>query len=166
MQYYLGHNDSIKSYNTALILAQDNQFQEAKSLLKPLLNQKELMNPSDIYEIYWDLVYASNWSTWDTIVFYNRSLEYYDNPRVHNKIQYLSNVAPSQSSRQWTWAPPPDDALLSGSIARESRRKELELSGSQMDKVRDLSAGMVQPQDIISRTLDILSTNSAIPKDW
>lgn len=166
MQYYLGKDDYIKDYNSAILLAQANKYQEAKSLLKPMLNSKDLPNPADIYEIYWDLVHASNGSTGDTIVFYNRSLEYYDNLRVRTKIDYLMNNIPIQAPQQSTWTLSQDDTSISGSVARESRRKELELSWSQMSQVRDLSAGMIQPQDIISRTLDMLSTSSTIPKDW
>lgn len=169
IRYYIGSDSSLKNYNEAILLIKSSQYNEAKSLLQLILNDKTLRNPADVYELYGDLVYETHGSTGDILVFYNRSLEYHDSPRVKKKLELLKSLSPKEQKQS-------EDTENTGStlpledmtwvIMRESRRQELLLSGWVNQNIRDLSAGMIEPQDLITRTLDILATGSSIPKDW
>lgn len=168
MAYYIGQNEAIMKYNEAVLLAQDSQYSEAKSLLQFILNNEQLAQPADVYELYGDLVYQTRGSTGDVAVFYNRSLEYLDSERVREKIKLL-DIIPQKSQDEKTVASTgstdtPED--LTGAMLREQRRQEIVQDGQSPWSIRDTSAGMIEPQDIISRTLDIFHTGSAIPKDW
>lgn len=92
MRYYMGTNTTIRNYNEAVSLLRDQQYGPAKSLLQPILNEKNLANPADVYELYGDLVYETKGSTGDVAVFYNRSLEYTDSVRVRTKISLLDQM--------------------------------------------------------------------------
>lgn len=167
MDYYIGGDDTVHNYDEAIFLISQQQYTEAKALLQPILNNKNLRNPADVYELYGDLVYETRGSTGDVAVFYNRSLEYQDSPRVKKKLELLSTLPQSsqeQTSENTGATDTPQD--MTGAIEREIRRQELMLSWSTKQNIRDLSAGMIQPQDLITRTLDILATGSSIPKDW
>lgn len=93
MRYYIGAERSIHNYNEAVSLTQKGQYSEAKSLLQPILNEKTLTNPADVYELYGDLVYETKGSTGDVAVFYRRSLEYVDSLRVRTKLTLLDQVS-------------------------------------------------------------------------
>lgn len=167
MDYYIGTDIWISNYNEAVLLIRGSQYPEAKSLLQPILNQRDLVNPADVYELYGDLVYEADGSTGDVAVFYQRSLEYLDTPRIRKKLELLSTITePKQEENTDNTGSlnVPED--MTGALERESRRQELSLSWETRQNIRDLSAGMAAPQDLISRTLDILATGSSVPKDW
>lgn len=168
MSYYMGKDDTVRYYNESLILSEDMKYNEAKSILQPILNSSTLKNPADVYEVYGDLVYQSHGTTGDILVFYKRSLEYKDTSRVRKKISILSSSSGEVELQDITRDTLSDDISESftGTTEALSRRKDLldDMSGSQ--NIRDLSSGMFEPQDIITRSLDILSTGSSIPKDW
>jgi len=63
MRYYLGSDDAIVNYNEAVWLARSSEYNEAKSLLQPILNNRNIHNPADVYELYGDLVYETRGST-------------------------------------------------------------------------------------------------------
>jgi hypothetical protein len=167
MRYYIGTDDTIRNYNEAVLLLHKSDYSAAKSLLQPILNNKNLKNPEDIYELYGDLVYEARGSTGDVAVFYNRSLEHRDSLRVKKKLEILSTLSPSSQEpidENTTAIDTPKD--MTGALEREKRRQEISHPDNQKQTIRDLSAGMVEPQDLITRTLDLLSTGSSIPKDW
>jgi hypothetical protein len=92
MHVYIGADKAIANYNEAVSLVASQQYGPAKSLLQPILNEKNLANPADVYELYGDLVYETKGSTGDVAVFYNRSLEYTDSVRVRTKISLLDQM--------------------------------------------------------------------------
>lgn len=167
MDYYMGDDDTVHNYDEAIFLIRQEQYTEAKALLQPILNNKNLKNPWDIYELYGDLVYETRGSTGDVAVFYNRSLQYQDSPRVKKKLELLSTLPePSQEQIAENTGATNTPQDITGTLEREIRRQELTISWETAQRIRDLSAGMIEPQDLITRTLDILSTGSSIPKDW
>ncbi len=131
MAYYIGQDEAIMKYNEAVLLAQDSQYSEAKSLLQLILNNEQLAQPADVYELYGDLVYQTRGSTGDVAVFYNRSLEYLDSERVREKIKLL-DIIPQKSQDEKTVASTgstntPED--LTGAMLREQRRQEIVQDG-------------------------------------
>jgi hypothetical protein len=92
MHVYIGADRAIVNYNEAVSLIGNKQYDEAKSLLQPILNNKSLANPADVYELYGDLVYETHGSTGDVAVFYHRSLEYIDTLRVRTKLALLDQI--------------------------------------------------------------------------
>jgi hypothetical protein len=169
MRYYIGADEAIANYNEAVSLIDNKQYNEAKSLIQPILNTKSLVNPADVYELYGDLVYETHGSTGDVAIFYHRSLEYIDTPRVRTKLALLDQI---QLPREKTETGAtntgsiavPDDQT--GALMRETRRQELTGSGVGRRESLDPYAGMTPPEDIISRTLQLLSTGSASVRDW
>lgn len=91
MDWYLGQDGNVKKYNESLFLAEKGDFTGAKSVLSPLLNEKNLENPSDVFELYGDLVYSMSGATGDILPFYLRALEYGENLRVEQKISMIEN---------------------------------------------------------------------------
>ena len=55
----MGADKAIANYNEAVSLIGNKQYNEAKSLLQPILNNRDLINPADVYELYGDLVYGT-----------------------------------------------------------------------------------------------------------
>ncbi|MFZ2255132.1 MAG: hypothetical protein WAW59_06340 [Patescibacteria group bacterium] len=93
------------------------------------MNQRDLVNPADVYELYGDLVYEADGSTGDVAVFYQRSLEYLDTPRIRKKLELLSTITePKQEENTDNTGSlnVPED--MTGALERESRRQELSLS--------------------------------------
>lgn len=169
MHVYIGADKAIANYNEAVSLVASQQYDEAKSLLQPILNTKSLVNPADVYELYGDLVYETHGSTGDVAVFYHRSLEYIDTPRVRTKLALLDQI-PVPREKTETGATNtgsitvPEDQT--GALMRETRRQELTGSGVGRRESLDPYAGMTPPEDIISRTLQLLSTGSESVRDW
>ncbi len=169
MHYYIGSDTAIPAYNEALSLVREGQYNEAKSLLQPILNNKGLANPADVYELYGDLVYETKGSTGDVAVFYHRSLEYIDMPRVRTKLALLNQIplpreqSETGATNTGSIAVPEDQT---GALMRETRRQELTGSGVGRRESLDPYAGMTPPEDIISRTLHLLSTGSESVRDW
>ncbi len=169
MHYYIGSDTAIPAYNEALSLVREKQYNEAKSLLQPILNNKGLANPTDVYELYGDLVYETKGSTGDVAVFYHRSLDYIDTPRVRTKLALLDQI-PLPREQSETGATNtgsitvPEDQT--GALMRETRRQELTGSGVGRRESLDPYAGMTPPEDIISRTLHLVSTGSESVRDW
>ena len=167
MGYYIGDDAAVKSYNEAVLALRQWQTSEAKSLLQTILNG-EHENPADVYELYGDLVYESRGSTGDVAVFYNRSLEYLDNPRVRTKLALLDTLpAPTEDKNNTNTATGAVEELnQTGALERTSRRQELAWTGRDGQQMIDLTVGMTEPQDAISRTLDILSGGTGAQRDW
>jgi hypothetical protein len=165
-RYYIWQEVAIQNYNEAILLTEKGQYLEAKSLLQPILNTKDLHNPSDVYELYGDLVYSTSGNTGDTAVFYRRALEYRTSSRIEDKLRLLEINPPTQRqepSLTQSW-----DAIAQPELdwLRSSRREELDsLQVSEADAL-DLYGSLQEPADIISRTLDVLSTGSTIVRDW
>lgn len=167
MSYYIGDDMTVENYNEAVIAVKEWNLSEAKSLLQTILNQ-DTKNPADVYELYGDLVYDARWSTGDVAVFYNRSLEYLDNPRVRSKLALLDTLPPptEDSGNTETATGITEETDRIGALERASRRQELAGTGRDNQKMIDLTVGMVEPQDAISRTLDILSGGTGAQRDW
>lgn len=57
ISWYLGDNMEARLYDEAIWLTRQSRYQEAISLLTPLLNRRDLTHPTDVYELYGDLLY-------------------------------------------------------------------------------------------------------------
>ena len=79
-----------------------------------------------MYELYGDFVYESRGSTGDVAVFYNRSLEYLDNPRVRTKLTFLDTLPTTSEGIGDTSTGMVDEITsLTGAQERKQRREEL-----------------------------------------
>jgi hypothetical protein len=88
--FFLGKSNEVTLYNDVLSLAQSGDYESAKSLLRPLLSSKNLSNPSDVYELYGDIIFILSQGTGDILPFYKKSLAINPtNPRIAQKIALL-----------------------------------------------------------------------------
>ncbi len=169
MRYYVWGDDGIREYNTAQYLIAEKNYTGAKSVLSPLLNQWDITLPWETWETYGDLVYEIGGATGDVVVFYRRALEYTDHPRIHDKIALLDSLPPRTWESENTKAQSGSSdspASTSGATLREMRRTELEDETRNRAQSVDLQSGYTRPDDIISRTLDLLATWSTAVRDW
>lgn len=91
--WYLGQDENAKKYNESIFLAERGDFTGAKSVLSPILNEKNLENPGDVFELYGDLVYQMGGASGDILPFYHRALEQGENLRIEKKITMLLSVS-------------------------------------------------------------------------
>lgn len=114
-----------------MYLVEAGELEKAKSLLSPLLNQPDVLNPGSVFELYGDIVYALEWASGDVLPFYKRSLEYEENFRVERKIAFIENqlqVDKKEKDHQnagtgWIVS---SSGFSSGSFERDAKKQEIQ----------------------------------------
>lgn len=128
--HYIGSDEHAKIYNESVFLAESGDFTGAKSVLSPLLNQQNLENPRDVFELYGDLVYQGWGASGDIIPFYRRALEHGENLRIEKKIAMLESSWENERTGTGEPIDPPVQGesgdFSSGAMSREVKQQELE----------------------------------------
>ncbi len=172
MDWYFGKDRNIKQYNEALFLAETGDFTWAKSILFPLLNEKTIQNPSDVFELYGDLIYKTSLATGDILTSYKRSLSYGENLRVEQKITLIENPeqkTQSGSTNTGTMNKKNTETasgFASWGASREAKKQELKNLQENRKGAINFSAPM--PGDIQQEVQGIFSVlgGGSEKKDW
>ena len=167
--FFLGKSSEITLYNDALSLAKSRDYASAKSLLSSLISNKNVSNPSDIYELYGDILFLTADGTGDTLLFYKKSLKSNPtNPRIDKKIALLQTrqIEPREEQKTQTWTKTQDPKTQTGETSNLDLKKEelRELQSQRSGMVESSAQGMTQKW-LIDETFELLGTGAG-SKNW
>lgn len=166
ISWYYGDDMNIKRYNESIWLVEKWEFQQAKSLLLPLLNSKEEYQ-SDVFELYGDILYRTAWSTGDILTMYHRALGVSWKLRIEKKIALLENKT-TEGMQENTKNNTPTNTWksLSGNLARDIKRSEIE--HLQQNRWWSVNLHMTSTSDLKRKMQDVFWVLEwgEVKKDW
>lgn len=169
VSYFQWSEKWVNRYNQSVRLAQQWQYQDAKSLLSPLLNDTSISYRPQIAELYGDLIYSTSGSLSDVVTMYERSLEYKDSTRVKQKIEFIKNLQklPESTTLSGEEKNTPS-TIQTGSTDIENKKKELEqISKQRSEYLSNSNASQSEIRGELQKLIEFAETgNSQQIQDW
>ena len=166
--YFQWDEKWVTKFNQAVRLSQRWQYQEAKTVLSPILNDVAIPKKAEVAELYGDLIYSTSGSLTDVITMYERSVGFQSNDRVIRKIEYIKQLQNKPKPSPDPDSNPEKTPTSTGSDEIKNKKEELEkISKQRSDYLSNTNASQAEIRSELQKLIEFAQSGTTQnAQDW